>query len=75
VNARSEFVDPTNFSAGFVVETTLRFQDASAASNWPARRPTRGSLAGVADCYVLGVLAHAASVRSPATIDNDRSGW
>src|ERR1043166_1295343 len=41
--ARSELVLPTNFSAGRVSETTRRFQEASAASHNPARRPTRGS--------------------------------
>ena len=34
---------PTNFSLGLVVETSLMFQAACAASHNPARRPTRGS--------------------------------
>jgi hypothetical protein len=43
VNAKSEFVIPVNFSDGCVVDTKRRFQAAVAASNFPARRPTRGS--------------------------------
>src|SRR5512146_1661142 len=43
MNARSEFVTPTNPSGGGVCDTSLRFQIASAASWSPALSPTRGS--------------------------------
>src|SRR6476661_3596605 len=42
-NARSDIVLPRNFSLGLVVETSLMFQAACAASHRPARSPTRGS--------------------------------
>src|SRR5215208_6650523 len=74
MNARSEFVEPTNFSAGFVSETTFRFHAALPASFCPALRPIRGSTAGVADCETLGVLEHAASDRNPAAMDSDQMG-
>src|SRR5215831_6581364 len=41
--ARSDIVLPTNFSLGLVVETSLMFHAAWAASHSPARSPTRGS--------------------------------
>src|SRR5215831_9762371 len=41
--ARSDMVLPTNFSLGFVVETSLMFHAAWAASHSPARSPMRGS--------------------------------
>src|SRR6185503_20635625 len=74
MNARSEFVEPTNFSGGRVSETTFRFHAALPASVMPPLRPMRGSTAGVADCDTLGVLEHAASDRSPAAMDNDQNG-
>ena len=37
-----------NCADGSVLETSLRFQNASAAFIHPARRPTRGSWAGAA---------------------------
>src|SRR6187402_2872151 len=74
MKARSEFVEPTNFSGGRVSETTFRFHAALPASFTPPLRPTRGSTAGVADCDVFGVLEHAASDRSPAAMDSDQNG-
>src|SRR6476661_3575314 len=50
VKLRSELVSPTNSFGGGVCDSTLRFQVASAASNWPALSPMRGSgLGGVGD--------------------------
>ena len=64
MNARSEFVEPTNFSDGGVLEISRTFHDASAArsrmravaeSRRPGRRPTRGSgLGGDADMLIAG---------------------
>src|SRR6266705_1541362 len=68
-NERSEFVTPANFSEGWVLESTRRFQCASAAVIRPARSPTRGSgLGAVVDMSSLEV-AHAA--RASAAIAND----
>src|SRR5205823_2287750 len=44
----SEFVMFMNFSDGRVSESTRMFQVASPASNFPARRPMRGSGLGAA---------------------------
>src|SRR5215204_3534221 len=84
VNARSEFVTSTKFGEGGVLETTFRFQIASAASILPARRPTRGSgLGAFADMSGLGEgppdsleldPAHAAVASRAAARDSDRSG-
>src|SRR5687767_4378945 len=65
MNARSEFVAPTNFSAGGVFDTSRMFHDASAAgvrmtprrveSITPGRSPTRGSgLGGDMDMSGVG---------------------
>src|SRR5262249_47311059 len=47
VNARSECVAPSTLPVGGVVEIMRMFQPACAASQRPARSPTRGSGAGV----------------------------
>jgi hypothetical protein len=48
----------TNFSDGLVLDSTLRFHTASAASHAPGRRPTRGSgLGSDAETLVAGVAA------------------
>src|SRR5262249_769138 len=81
VKARSELVIPVNFSDGGVFESTCRFQAASPASNFPARRPTRGSgLGAVVDMSPVGVgalapettaeRAHAPAESSPMTNDS-----
>ena len=48
MNARSEFVLPTNFPDGFVVDTSFMFHSASPASYMPPFSPTRGSGLGAA---------------------------
>jgi hypothetical protein len=53
---RSEFVDPTNFSEGGVLEATFRFQVASSAFIRPARRPTRGSRRGAVVDTLLALV-------------------
>src|SRR5205809_5285160 len=53
LNARSELVWPRNWVDGFVSESTRRFHTASAASNIPALRPTRGSGIGAPGSYTL----------------------
>src|SRR5947209_3916825 len=62
MNARSEFVEPTNFSDGAVLEIKRRFHDASPArsrmravaeSRRPGLSPTRGSGLG-ADVDMFG---------------------
>src|SRR4051794_21697582 len=50
--ARSEFVEPTNFSDGRVRDSTRMFHVASAASHWPARNPTRGSGFGAGVAFI-----------------------
>src|SRR5215210_5024110 len=84
VNARSEFVTSTKFGDGGVLETTFKFQIASAASIFPAFSPIRGSgLGGFADMSRLGEgppdsleldPAHAAVANRAAARDSDRSG-
>src|SRR5688500_3944429 len=64
MNDRSELVTPANFSGGGVLESTRRFHTASAASIFPARRPTRGS--GIAE------LDRVTAVAQP-TPDNNAS--
>ena len=64
MNARSEFVEPTNFSDGDVFEMSRTFHAASPArsrmravaeSRRPGRRPTRGSgLGGELDMLIAG---------------------
>src|SRR5207244_11658620 len=53
LNARSELVWPRNWVDAFVSESTRRFHTASAASNIPALRPTRGSGIGAPGSYTL----------------------
>src|SRR5688500_18480932 len=67
MKARSEFVTPTNFSDGGVVETLRMFHAASAASMRPARRPMRGSgLGGSADIVAGAAPASAVDVDEEA---------
>src|SRR5512147_2424984 len=77
VNDRSEFVEPRNFSDGGVLETTFMFQVASAASILPARRPTRGSVAGLGAAAVVGAALdddeQAARVSDPRAMVSERS--
>src|SRR6267378_2639231 len=72
-NERSEFVEPTNFSAAGVFEIRRRFQDACPASFSPARKPTRGSgVGGTAD--MLGPPdeeAQAPTTQTSANSDSD----
>src|SRR5262245_21976206 len=64
----SELVTPRNFSDGLVVDTSLTFHAAWAASHWPAFRPTRGSGFGAtaeAPLVVEVDLPQPASARTP----------
>jgi hypothetical protein len=85
VNARSELVTSTNCAEGGVLDTKRRFQAASSASIFPARRPTRGSgLGALADLLSVGdglsepadevERAHAAAENNPKASDSDQSG-
>src|SRR6478752_7822493 len=76
VKVRSEFVSPMNSFGGGVCESTLRFQVASPASNWPALSPIRGSgLGGVGDMLpALDVeWAQPATTTRPSRRNTDRS--
>jgi hypothetical protein len=80
VKAISEFVIPSNFSEGFVEDTSLRFHAAVAASYLPARRPTRGSETGAPGAVLLlptAVVeiagAHPAADNEPIASDRDKS--
>src|SRR5690606_22921881 len=71
MNARSEFVTPTNSGGGGVEETRRRFQIASPASSRPGARPILGSGTGGPDPGVgvgagAGVGAGVASVPADA---------
>ena len=84
VNARSEFVTPTNASVGGVDERSLMFHAASSASKSPAPRPTLGSglgavvvyvasgCAGVEVVVITGFGAQADTPSKPTTNRNDQ---
>src|SRR5207244_10820965 len=74
MNARSELVMPPNFSGGGVLESTCKFQVASAAFMSPARRPTRGSgLGATVDMFAPPDEAHAARAHNPIVRARDRT--
>jgi hypothetical protein len=72
---------PANFSLGCVVDTSRMFHAAVAASNFPARRPTRGSGVGSpADMFALlpavveTAELHAAAEKRPSASANENNG-
>src|SRR5438552_16343050 len=74
MNARSELVMPPNFSGGGVLESTCKFQVASAAFMSPARRPTRGAgLGATVDMLAPPDEAHAARAHNPIVRARDRT--
>src|SRR3954468_15537487 len=84
--ARSELVTSSNFPVARVLDNSLMFHDAVAASYLPARRPTRGSgIGSPGDMLLAAALAlvltpedeiagaHAAAEMIPSARDNDNS--
>src|SRR3954469_5784023 len=57
-----------NFSDGFVLDRTLRFQTASAASYAPPRRPTRGSDVGATETALERDIPGGAQAAAAITI-------
>jgi hypothetical protein len=72
---------PANFSLGWVVDTSRMFHAAVAASNFPARKPTRGTGVGSpADMLALPppvvetADVHAAAEKRPSASASENSG-
>src|SRR3954469_3019008 len=86
MKARSELVTSSNFPVGRVVDISLRFHEAVAASYLPARSPTRGSGIGSPGDMLLAAApalvltpddeiagAQAAAEMTPSASDSDNS--